>query len=45
MPAAAPVRRVYYWLDDECGYAVTSADLGEKELFRGAVMAYAQLEK
>jgi anti-sigma factor RsiW len=37
--------RVYYWLDEECGYAVASADLGEKELLRVALLAYAQLEK
>jgi len=36
---------VYYWLDDECGYAVASADLGDKELLRVALLAYAQLEK
>ena len=37
--------RVYYWLDDECGYAIASTDLSEKELLRVALMAYAQLEK
>ena len=37
--------RVYYWLDDECGYAVTSADLSQKELLVVALMAHEQLEK
>jgi anti-sigma factor RsiW len=37
--------RVYYWLDDECGVAVASADLGQKALLRVALLAYAQLEK
>jgi anti-sigma factor RsiW len=37
--------RVYYWLDDECGYAIASADLGQKELLRVALLAYAQFEK
>ena len=37
--------RVYYWLDDECGYAVVSGDLGHKQLLRVALLAYAQLEK
>lgn len=36
--------RVYYWLDDECGYAVTSSDLGQRQLLRVALLAYAQLE-
>jgi anti-sigma factor RsiW len=37
--------RVYYWLDDECGYAISSATLAQKDLLRVALMAYAQLEK
>jgi anti-sigma factor RsiW len=37
--------RVYYWLDDECGYAVASADLSQKELLVVALMAHEQLEK
>jgi anti-sigma factor RsiW len=37
--------RVYYWIDDECGYAVASADLGRNELLRVALLAYGQLEK
>ena len=37
--------RVYYWLDDDCGYAVVSGDLGQKQLLRIALLAYAQLEK
>jgi len=37
--------RLYYWLDDECAYAIASAELGDKELLRIAKIAYAQLEK
>jgi anti-sigma factor RsiW len=37
--------RLYYWIDDECGYAVTSADFSRDELLRFAERAYAQLEK
>jgi anti-sigma factor RsiW len=37
--------RLYYWIDEECGYAVASADLARKELQVVAAMAYAQLEK
>jgi len=37
--------RVYYWLDEECGYAVASADLSQQELARVARMAHDQLEK
>jgi anti-sigma factor RsiW len=37
--------RVYYWIDEECGYAVASADFSENELLVVAAMAYAQLEK
>jgi anti-sigma factor RsiW len=37
--------RLYYWLDDECAYAIASAELDEKELLRIAKIAYAQLEK
>lgn len=37
--------RVYYWLDDECGYAIASSDLGQRQLLRVALLAYAQLEK
>jgi len=37
--------RVYYWLDDECGYAVASAELSQQELLAVAVMAHEQLEK
>lgn len=36
---------VFYWLDEECGYAVASADLDEQALRRTAVLAYEQLEK
>jgi anti-sigma factor RsiW len=37
--------RVYYWLDDECGYAVASSDLSQKELLVVALIAHEQLEK
>jgi anti-sigma factor RsiW len=37
--------RIYYWLDDECAYAIASAELDDRELLRIAKMAYAQLEK
>ena len=37
--------RVYYWLDDECGYAIASSDLGQRQLRRVALLAYTQLEK
>jgi anti-sigma factor RsiW len=37
--------RVYYWLDEECGYALASADLSQGELFVVALMAHEQLEK
>ena len=37
--------RVYYWLDDECGYAVASAELSREELLAVALMAHKQLEK
>jgi len=37
--------RVYYWLDDECGYAVASADLTQQDLQRVARLARDQLEK
>jgi len=37
--------RVYYWLDDECGYAVASAELSRGELHALAQMAHEQLEK
>lgn len=36
---------IFYWIDDECGYALASADLSRDELQRIAVMAYEQLEK
>jgi anti-sigma factor RsiW len=35
---------VFYWIDDECGYAVASVDLSHDELKRIAVMAHDQLE-
>jgi anti-sigma factor RsiW len=37
--------RVYYWLDDECGYALASSDVGEQQLQRLALLAHEQLEK
>jgi anti-sigma factor RsiW len=37
--------RVYYWLDEECGYAVASADLSPQDLQRVARLAHDQLEK
>jgi len=37
--------RVYYWIDDECGYAIASADLARNELLRVALLVYGQLEK
>jgi anti-sigma factor RsiW len=37
--------RVYYWLDDECGYAVASAELSQQELYAVARIAHEQLEK
>jgi len=37
--------RVYYWLDDECGYAVASAELSQRELLAVALIAHEQLEK
>jgi anti-sigma factor RsiW len=36
---------VYYWIDDECGYAIASADLARNEFLRVALLAYGQLEK
>src|SRR2546421_106910 len=36
---------VYYWIDDECGYAIASSDLARNELLRVAFLAYGQLEK
>ena len=37
--------RVYYWLDDECGYALASAELSREELHALADIAHEQLEK
>jgi anti-sigma factor RsiW len=37
--------RVYYWLDEECGYALAAAELAREELFRLAQLAHEQLEK
>jgi anti-sigma factor RsiW len=37
--------RVYYWLDDDCGYALASAELSQEELHAVAKMAHEQLEK
>jgi anti-sigma factor RsiW len=37
--------RVYYWLDEECGYAVASADLSQSELLELARLAEEDLEK
>lgn len=37
--------RVAYWLDEECGYALASSDLGREDLLRVAELAYAQTEK
>ncbi|HET7362839.1 MAG TPA: anti-sigma factor [Burkholderiales bacterium] len=37
--------RVYYWLDDECGYALASAELSQDELHAIAEIAHEQLEK
>ena len=35
---------VFYWIDEECGYAVASADLSHEELRRVAVLAHDELE-
>lgn len=35
----------YYWVDDDCGYAVISSDLRANELLSVSLMAYAQLER
>ena len=35
---------VFYWVDEECGYGVSSADLAKDQLRRIARMAYDQLE-
>jgi len=37
--------RVYYWLDEECGYALASAELSREELYAIAETAHEQLEK
>ena len=37
--------RVYYWLDEECGYAIASADLSQSELLQLARLAEEDLEK
>jgi anti-sigma factor RsiW len=37
--------RVYYWIDEECGYAIASVDLSRDELRHVALMAHEQLEK
>lgn len=37
--------RVYYWLDEECGYALASAELAPEELYAVAQIAHEQLEK
>jgi anti-sigma factor RsiW len=37
--------RVYYWLDEECGYALASAELSREELHVVAEIAHEQLEK
>lgn len=37
--------RVYYWLDEECGYAITSSDLPQPQLLRVALLAHGELEK
>lgn len=37
--------RVYYWLDEECGYALASAELSQAELLQLAERAHEQLEK
>jgi anti-sigma factor RsiW len=37
--------RVYYWLDDECGYALASTEVPQKELLVTALIAHEQLEK
>ena len=36
---------MFYWIDDECGYALASADLSHDDLRRVAVLTYDQLEK
>jgi len=37
--------RVYYWLDEECGYALASADVSQTELRDLAQLAEEDLEK
>lgn len=37
--------RVYYWLDEECGYALASAELSREELHAVAEITHEQLEK
>jgi anti-sigma factor RsiW len=36
---------VFYWIDEECGYALASADFSKDELRRVALLAHEQLEK
>jgi anti-sigma factor RsiW len=35
---------VFYWIDQESGYAIASADLSKEELLRVATLVYKQLE-
>jgi anti-sigma factor RsiW len=35
---------VFYWVDQESGYALASADLSKEELLRVATLVYKQLE-
>ena len=35
---------VFYWIDRDCGYAISSADLSKDELLRIATLVYKQLE-
>ena len=36
---------IFHWVDEECGYAVASADIGKEVLRRIASLVYEQLEK
>jgi anti-sigma factor RsiW len=36
---------IFHWVDEECGYAVASADTGKEALRRIASLVYEQLEK
>jgi len=35
---------VFYWIERDCGYAISSADLSKEELLHIATLVYKQLE-